>query len=165
MRNHQASIFLRWAAALAISLLFLVSAFGQEAGTRPVPLTAEERDSLSANLEIAFSQHEIILLYIKTDQFEKVAPAAHVLLSLKLPADQEFNTVRSLIIITKELYKKGQSGLAHQVLAAAAKNLTANSNKSKVYLLQALAYTRDGLDDKAIECYLKSQELITKSPE
>jgi hypothetical protein len=164
MRNHQASLLLRGIAALAVSLTLLIPSFGQEAALRQIPSTAEEAENLSANLEIAHSQHEIILLYIKTDQFEKVGPAAQVLLSLKFPADLELNTVKSLSIITEKLYEKGHSELAHQVLAVAAKTLSANSNKSKVYMIQARAYKRDGLDDRAIECYRKSQELSTKSP-
>ena len=127
-------------------------------------VATEETDNLRTNLDIAHAQHEIILLYIKSDQMDKVWPAVQSLLSLKFPAEQEVSTVKSLFIITEKLYEKGHSALAHQILSAAAKNLSDSSNKAKVYLIQARAYKRDGLDEKAIECYGKFQELSTKSP-
>lgn len=164
MRNYSGNLK-RLAGALAISSLFLFPVYGQDPSARQPMVAVEETESLRANLDIAHAQHEIILLYIKNDQMDKVLPAAQVLLSLKFPAEQELATVKSLLIITKKLYEKGQPALAHQVLSAAAKSLGDNSNKAKVYLIQAKSYELDGLDEKAIECYKKVQELSSKSPE
>jgi hypothetical protein len=163
MRDHM-GYFKRLVGALAISVLFLLPAYGQDQAVHQQLATVEETDNLRTNLDIAHAQHEIILLYIKNDQLDKVWSAAQVLLSLKFPAEQEVATVKSLSIVTEKLYEKGQSALAHQILLAAAKSLSDNANKAKVYLIQARSYQRDGLDEKAIECYRKFQALSSKSP-
>lgn len=125
--------------------------------TKPV-VTAEDDDALKANIEVAYAQHEIILLLIKNDQFDKVRPAAQILLGLHLPKEQELNTVKSLTIISQKLYEKGRAELAYQILDAATHSISDPSNKSKVYLILARYYKLDGQDEKAIESLKKSME-------
>jgi tetratricopeptide (TPR) repeat protein len=164
MRNYTGNLK-RMAGALAISTVFLFPAFGQDPNIHQQRVTVEETDSLRANLDIAHAQHEIILLYIENNQFDKVWPAAQVLLSIRFPAEQEAATATSVRILTGKLYAKGQPALAHQILSAAAKSFNDKANKATVYLLQAKAYKLDGLYEKAIECLQKFQELSGKSPE
>jgi hypothetical protein len=163
MRNHTRR-FIRWAGLLAISLLFFLPIYGQDQSMQLQSAVAEQSDNLKANLEIANAQHDIILLHIKNDQFDKVWSGTQFLLSIKFPAEQELSTVKSIYIITERLFEKSNSALAHQILTAAEKALTDNANKAKVYLMQARAYKREGLDEKAIECFKKSQELNARSP-
>ena len=163
MRNHTRR-FIKWAGVLAISLLFFLPICGQDQSMQLQSAVVERSDDLRANLEIANAQHDIILLYIKNDQFDKVWSGTQFLLSIKFPAEQELYTVKSIYIISERLFEKGNAALAHQILSAAEKTLSDNANKAKVYLMQARAYKREGLDEKAIECLKKSQEMNVKSP-
>src|SRR5436309_2459207 len=112
--------------AALVAMIFLLPMYGaQEPGAVQSPgLSAEER--LEADLAIAHAQHDIIRLYIKDNQFDKIWPAAQVLLSLRFPPDLEVNTVKSLAIISEELSKKQHGDLAHQILEAASRSLSAN---------------------------------------
>lgn len=146
--------------AMLVSTLFVLPSAAAQELTSSAPVSAvAEGESLKANLEIAHALHEIILLHIKKDQFDKVWPAAQALLALRFPPEQELATVKSVYLITEGLYEKGRTDLAHQILDAATRSLSDNANKSKVYLIQARLYKLEGQDEKAIEGYRKSVEL------
>jgi tetratricopeptide (TPR) repeat protein len=122
--------------------------------------TREESKPVSKTLELAHAQHEIVMLLIKDGQFAKAWEATQELLDLPFPPEQEQNLIKSLTIITEQLFQKGRVDLSHQILEKAAKVVTSNSNRSDIYLVQARLYKKQGLNYKAIEAYRKYQALI-----
>jgi tetratricopeptide (TPR) repeat protein len=143
---------------LTLLLFAFITASAQQ------PVTREDNRPEIKTLELAHAQHEIIILLIKDNQFSKVWEAIQELLELPFPPEQEQALVKSLTIITEQLFQKGRVDLSHQILDKAVKVISSPANQGDIFLVQARLYKKQGLNYKAIEAYRKYQERIEQLP-
>ncbi len=120
----------------------------------------EEGRSVGKVLELAHAQHEIVMLFIKDGQFNKALEATEELLSLPFPPEQEQNLIKSITLITEQLFVKGRVDLSHQILEKACRVIHSPANQGDLYLIQARLYKKQGLNYKAIEAYRKYQAMV-----
>ncbi len=112
----------------------------------------------------AESQHEIVMLLIKRQDFDKIATASQKIFRLRFPGDKEHLLVREGQILADALIHHGQHELAHRVLAQALNSV--RSNLSKAHLYKEIAYlcTKEGKDEEAMEHFEKAVELENSVP-
>lgn len=152
---------------LAFSLVILaVSGFTQTAvlyGSPAVATAIEEENSRSDTLnklKIASLQHDLILLLIESNDFDRVKPEWRKVLDLELSEKYESAIAQSLLMICFKLSEANQLSLALSIIDESL-SAVAFSNKSAadILRLKAYLYKEAGDLDAAIETLRQASEL------
>lgn len=152
---------------LAFSLIILaVSGFTQTGmllGFSPAATAVGEETSSSETLnklKIASMQHDLILLLIESNDFDRVEPEWRKVLELELSEKYESAIAQSLLMIGYKLSEANQFSLALSImdesLAAVA---FSNKSAADILRLKAYLYKEAGDLDAAIETLREASEL------
>jgi tetratricopeptide (TPR) repeat protein len=136
-------------------------------GMPPVPacLGAQAAD-LQRLRSIAESQHEIVMILIRKQEFAKAAAEAGKIFELKWPDDQEPTLRKELLDLADQFLHAGQTETALLLLET---NLVRfKTARSQADIRKEMGYLNDklGRPDKALECFREAQRLekIAKTP-
>jgi tetratricopeptide (TPR) repeat protein len=150
---------------LAFSLIILaVSGFTQTGmlwGSPPAAIAEETSSSETlTKLKIASMQHDLILLLIESNDFDRVEPEWRKVLELELSDTYESAIAQSLLMICYKLSEANQFSLALSIidesLAAVA---FSNKSAADILRLKAYLYKEAGDLDAAIETLREASEL------
>ena len=150
---------------LAFSLIILaVSGFTQTGmllGFSPAAAVEEVSSSETlTKLKIASMQHDLILLLIESNDFDRMEPEWRKVLELELSEKYESAIAQSLLMICYKLSEANQFSLALTVMDESL-SAVAFSNKSAadILRLKAYLYKEAGDLDAAIETLREASEL------
>ncbi len=113
---------------------------------------------------VAEAQHEIVMLLIKGNQFDKVLQASQEIFSLKFPYNQEHLFVTEGRILSSALFDQQQYEMAQALLDQALRAVNSNSSKALLYKEKAYLCKQEGKDDEAMEFFEKAIELEKSAP-
>ncbi len=113
---------------------------------------------------VAESQHEIVMLLIKGQAYDKVLPASQEIFSLRFPYNQEHLFVTEGRILSSALFDQQQYELAQALLDQALGAVNSNSSKALLYKEKAYLCKQEGKDDEAMEFFEKAIELEKSAP-
>ncbi len=113
---------------------------------------------------VAEAQHEIVMLLIKGEQFDKVLQASQEIFSLRFPYNQEHLFVTEGQLLSGALYDHQQYELAQALLDQAIRAVNSNNSKALLYKEKAYLCTKEGKDDEAMEFFEKAVELTKSAP-
>lgn len=108
---------------------------------------------------IAETQHEIVLLLIEKEEFDKVPQAAREIFKLHFPEDQEHRIVKEAQILTSALLHHNRMDIAHQIVQDAMRCVKMPQSKAELHKEQAFIYRREGKDDEALKEFEESLKL------
>lgn len=129
-----------------------------------VPLLFLFQSSWKDIQPIAEAQHEIILLLLEKQEFDKIPAAAKKIFDLDFPKDQENKVVKEAQILASALMKHNQIKIAHQVLDSAIESVTTKTALAALHREKAYVYRKEGKDNEAMRSFEKSMDL-EKSPQ
>ncbi len=113
---------------------------------------------------LAEAQHEIILLLIEKQEFDKIPAAVQKIFDLEFPEDQQSKIVKEAQMVTDALLKHDRIKIAHQILDSAIKSVTTNKAYAALYREKAYVFRKEGNKDEAMKSFEKSMKL-EKTPE
>ncbi len=113
---------------------------------------------------IAEAQHEIVMLLIRGEEFDKVLNASEEVFSLSFPYDQEPLFVTEGRILAAALSDLQQYELAQALLDQALEAVNSNRSKALLYKEKAYLCTKDGKDEEAMKFFEKALELEKSAP-
>ena len=128
------------------------------------PQTATTDTDWEQTRRIAETQHEIVMLLIKNNEFDRVLEASTNIFSLNFPQHQEPLLVKEGQILADALSGRRQFLLAHRILDAALKAVASRKSKALLYKEKAYLCNKEGEDAKAMEFFEKALELERLSP-
>jgi tetratricopeptide (TPR) repeat protein len=160
----------RYSKALVFS--FIVVAFVgscQTSGVFAQPSTAEEagqsRSEILKKLEIASMQHDLILLLIENNSFDRVESEWQKVLDLGLNGKYEGAIAQSLLTISYKLSEAKQIPLAQRILDESLPAVGfSNKNRADILRFKAYLYKEAGDLDSAIDTLRRASELVAESP-
>ena len=126
-------------------------------------LFAAAQDNWEEIRPIAEAQHEIVLLLIERQEFDKVPGAAREIFNLGFPEDQEHRLVKEAEILTNALLHHNQTHIAHQVLDEALLCVKTRGARAKLHREKAYVYKKEGKTDEAMREFERSVALKTEA--
>lgn len=108
---------------------------------------------------IAETQHEIVLLLIEKEEFDKVPQAAREIFRLHFPANQEHRIVKEAQILTSALLQHNRTDIAHQIVTDAMNCVKTPQSKAELHKEQAFIFRREGKNDEALKEFEESLKL------
>lgn len=152
---------------LVFSLVILaVSGFTQTAvlyGSPPAATAVEEENSRSDTLnklKIASLQHDLILLLIESNDFDRVELEWRKVLDLGLSEKYESAIAQSLLMIGYKLSEANQLSLAQSIMDESLSTVAfSNKSAADIFRLKAYVYKEAGDLDSAIDALRKASEL------
>ena len=113
---------------------------------------------------IAEAQHEIVMLLIKGEEFNKVLNASQEIFSLSFPYAQEPLFVTEGRILAAALSDLQQYELAQALLDQALDDVNSNRSQALLYKEKAYLCTKNGKDEEAMKFFEKALELEKSAP-
>ncbi|MCZ6876980.1 MAG: tetratricopeptide repeat protein [Acidobacteria bacterium] len=113
---------------------------------------------------IAEAQHEIVMLLIKGEEFNKVLNASQEIFSLSFPYAQEPLFVTEGRILAAALSDLQQYELAQALLDQALDAVNSNRSQALLYKEKAYLCTKNGKDEEAMKFFEKALELEKSAP-
>ncbi len=113
---------------------------------------------------IAEAQHEIVMLFIKGEEFNKVLNASQEIFSLSFPYAQEPLFVTEGRILAAALSDLQQYELAQALLDQALDAVNSNRSQALLYKEKAYLCTKNGKDEEAMKFFEKALELEKSAP-
>jgi tetratricopeptide (TPR) repeat protein len=123
----------------------------------------QSRSEIVQKLKIASMQHDLILLLIENNNFDRVELEWRKVLDLRLNGKYEGAIAQSLLTISYKLSEAKQTPLARRILDESL-SAVAFSNKSRADILRfkAYLYKEAGDLDSAIDTLRRASELAEK---
>jgi hypothetical protein len=128
-----------------------------------LPLLAFFQSNWQEIQPIAEAQHEIILLLIEKQEFDKVPAAAQKIFDLDFPREQETKIVKEAQILIDALSKHNQIKIAHQILDSAMESVTTSTALAALHKERAFILRKEGKKDEAMKHFEKYLELVKAS--
>jgi tetratricopeptide (TPR) repeat protein len=125
-----------------------------------VSLCQAQESDLATIRKIAESQHDIVMILIKKQEYTKAADEADKIFALKWPATQE-DVLRKCLLGYSDVFRHDQHPEIALRLLDKHMNLF-KSNKNRSDILMDKAYVLEGMNrhDEALECYREAQQLL-----
>jgi tetratricopeptide (TPR) repeat protein len=127
-----------------------------------MPLPAFQADasaSLGKMKSMAEAQHEIVVLLIKKQEFEKAATEANKIFDMKWPGDQEPLLLKELLNLANAFLQQGQAPLGLRLIERNSKYFQKISNQAAIFKEMGYLYKSLNQNDKAIESFKKARDL------
>ena len=156
MRSHEMMRFSEKITAGALLSMVLAGAISVG------PLSAYQADA-SATLgkikSMAEAQHEIVLLLMKKQEYDKAMIEASRIFDMRWPGDQEPLLLKELLNLADQFLRQGQARLGLKLVERNSKCFRKTSSQAAI--LKESGYLHKSLtqNDKAIECFRKARDL------
>jgi len=107
----------------------------------------------------AESQHEIVLLLIKKNEFTQAMTEANQIFEMKWPADQEPTLLKELLLLSNNFFHAKQAALGIKLLETNMKSFKSPASQAAIWKEKGYLYKNLGENDKALECFRQAQRL------
>lgn len=128
-----------------------------------MPASAAQADTTSSQLgktrSQAESQHEIVLLLIKKQEFSQALAEANKIFEMKWPADQEPTLLKELLLLSNSFLHAQQAATGIRLLETNSKSFKSSSSQAAIWKEKGYLYKTLGENDKALECFRQAQRL------
>ena len=126
------------------------------------PLPAYQADS-SAALEktksVAEAQHEIVLLLMKKQEYDKAMVEAGKIFDMRWPGDQEPLLLKELLNLADQFLSQGQAQLSLKLIEKNFKYFKKSSSQAAILKETGYLYKSLKQDEKAYESFRKARDL------
>ena len=112
---------------------------------------------------IAETQHEIIAVAIRQNNFSQVMPEMRKIFELQFPLKYESTLSQEIEMVADALMHKQQFDLSHQCIDEGLKRLTDNKNKARILQKKAYILVKQGKEDEALRYFRQAVELNKSS--
>ena len=126
------------------------------------PLSAYQADASAAlgkTKSMAEAQHEIVLLLMKKQEYDKAMVEASKIFDLKWPGDQEPLLLKELLNLADQFLSQGQAPLGLKLIERSFKYFKKTSSQAAILKETGYLYKSLKQDDKAIESFRKARDL------
>jgi tetratricopeptide (TPR) repeat protein len=148
------------AALILVSAALIRSSAASGCG---MPASAAQADTTSSQLgktrSQAESQHEIVLLLIKKQEFSQALAEANKIFEMKWPADQEPTLLKELLLLSNSFLHAQQAATGIRLLETNSKAFKSSSSQAAIWKEKGYLYKTLGENDKALECFRQAQRL------
>lgn len=127
-----------------------------------VSVTAFQGDapaSLGKMKSMAEAQHEIVMILIKKQDYDKAATEASKIFDMKWPGDQEPLLLKELLNLADAFLQQGQAPLGLKLVERHSKSFKKTSSQAAVLKEMGYLYKSMGQTDKALEYFKKARDL------
>ncbi len=134
--------------------------------TPSVPAFGGQSDSpaaLGKTKSMAETQHEIVMLLIKKQEYEKAAAEANKIFDMKWPEDQEPLLLKELLLLSDQFLRGGQAALGLQLINKNSRCFKKIPSQVSILKETGYLYKSLGQNDKALEYFRKAQELENRN--
>jgi tetratricopeptide (TPR) repeat protein len=143
---------------LAVALLLVVLA-GIISVVSVSAFQGDTSSSLGKLKSMAEAQHEIVIILIKKQEYDKAAAEANKIFDMKWPGDQEPLLLKELLNLADAFLQQGQAPLGLKLVERNSKFFKKTSSlagilKEMGYLLKSMSQP-----DKALEYFKKARDL------
>ena len=156
MRSHEMMRFSEKITAGALLSMVLAGAISVG------PLSAYQADA-SATLgkikSMAEAQHEIVLLLMKKQEYDKAMVEASKIFDMRWPGDQEPLLLKELLNLADQFLSQGQAQLGLKLIGRNFMYFKKPSNQAAILKEEGYLYKSLKQDDKAIESFRKARDL------
>lgn len=119
--------------------------------------------SASASLEklksMAEAQHEIVLILIKKQDYDKAAAEANRIFDMKWPGDQEPLLLRELLNLADAFLQQGQAPLGLKLIERNSGFFKRASSQAAIFKELGYLYKSMNQADKALEYFKKARDM------
>ncbi len=112
-----------------------------------------DKDNIIKKLNIASTEHDIIQLMIKNEEYEKVPAEIKNILDLELPSEYESAVLKEILIVSNDLHKRGKNKIALQILDMGYKYCEKRENKIIILKVKAAFLKSMGRIKEAISVF------------
>jgi tetratricopeptide (TPR) repeat protein len=126
------------------------------------PLSACQSDASAALGKIksmAEAQHEIVLLLMKKQEYDKALVEACKIFDMRWPGDQEPLLLKELLTLADQFLSQGQAPLGLKLIEMNFKNFKKTPSQAAIFKEMGYLYKSLKQDDKAIESFRKARDL------
>ena len=156
MRSHE---MMRCSGKItAEALLFILLAGVTSVG----PLSAYQADASAAlgkMKSMAEAQHEIVLLLMKKQEYDKAMVEAYKIFDMRWPGDQEPLLLKELLNLANQFLSQGQAQMGLKLIERNFKYFKKTSSQAAILKEMGYLYKSLKQDDKAIESFRKARDL------
>lgn len=142
--------------AAALLLVFL-------AGMIPVVSASAFQGDASASLgklkSMAEAQHEIVMILVKKQEYDKAVAEANKIFDMKWPGDQEPLLLKELLNLADAFLQQGQAPLGLKLVERNSRFFKKTSSQAAIWKEQGYLYKSMNQQDKAYECFKKARDL------
>ena len=107
---------------------------------------------------LAEVQHEIVMLLIEQQQFEKVPEAANEIFHLSFPPDREHLILVEVELLVDALVHHQQISIAHLVVDSALKCDIAPKSKAQLHREKGYLFKKEGKTEEALKSFEMSKQ-------
>jgi tetratricopeptide (TPR) repeat protein len=158
VRNISPRMFLPvLALASAITALLPVQARGALQSQAPAGASGKTRS-------IAESQHEIVLLLIRKNDFNQAMIEANKIFQMSWPAEDEPLLLKELRYLSDQFLRHGQPALGIQLLETNFKGFKSGASRAAIWKEKGYLFKEMKKDDKALECFREAQRIEQGNP-
>jgi tetratricopeptide (TPR) repeat protein len=126
------------------------------------PLSAYQADTSAALGKIksmAEAQHEIVLLLMKKQEYDKALVEANKIFDMRWPGDQEPLLLKELLNLADQFLSQGQAQLGLKLIERNFKYFKRTPSQAAILKETGYLYKSLKQDDKAIESFRKARDL------
>jgi tetratricopeptide (TPR) repeat protein len=120
---------------------------------------ADDSTSLGKLKSMAEAQHEIVILLVKKQEYDKAAAEANKIFDMKWPGDQEPLLLKELLNLADAFLQQGQASLGLRLIERNSKYFRKASSQASIFKEMGYLYKSLKQDDKAIEYFKKARDL------
>jgi tetratricopeptide (TPR) repeat protein len=156
MRSHE---MMRYSGKItAGALLFILLAGVISVG----PLSAYQADTSAAlgkMKSMAEAQHEIVLLLMKKQEYDKAMVEAYKIFDMRWPGDQEPLLLKELLNLADQFLSQGQAQMGLKLIERNSRYFKKTTSQAAILKEMGYLYKSLKQDDKAIESFRKARDL------
>jgi tetratricopeptide (TPR) repeat protein len=125
------------------------------------PLSAYQADAstLGKTKSMAEAQHEIVLLLMKKQEYDKAMVEACKIFEMRWPGDQEPLLLKELLTLADQFLSQGQAQLGLKLIERNFKHFKKTVSQAAIFKEMGYLYKSLKQDDKAIESFRKARDL------
>ncbi len=156
MRSHE---IMRCAGKITTgALLFVLLAGVISVGPLPA-YQADASAALGKMKSMAEAQHEIVLLLMKKQEYDKAMVEAYKIFDMRWPGDQEPLLLKEILNLADQFLSQGQAQLGLKLIERNIKYFKKTASQAAILKEMGYLYKSLKQDDKAIESFRKARDL------
>lgn len=140
--------------------ILMLAFFAAALPITPLPaFQADTTASLGKMKSIAEAQHEIVLLLIRKQEYDKAAAEANKIFDMKWPADQEPLLLKELLNLADAFLQQNQAPLGLRLVERNSRLFKKASSQAAIFKEMGYLYKSLNQNDKAYEFFKKARDL------
>ncbi len=150
---------MRYTAKISAGLLMSVFMAGVISVVSLSAFQGDASATLGKMKSMAEAQHEIVMILIKKQEYEKAAAEANKIFEIKWPGDQEPLLLKELLNLAEAFLQQGQPGVGLRLVEKNARLFKKTSSQAAILKEMGYLYKSMNDSDKALEYFKKARDL------